>query len=215
MKKIKMFNILLALAMFFMTPIVYAHNVELDPDDVVGIPLDAKGQLADTTVIEVDDSFGEYDLYYQYVKMDAGDFQEYVSIETEELEYAEENRPGSDASNDEKLEYRNTISEYEASKTALKPKYDDSNWVLSNDGTVSFIVGDDVDYNKGDPFVLWVKVVDKEGDKDPIYEEKLIVYNIDEPDVNSPATSDNMLIIGIFAVAAIGLLAISYKKVRA
>ncbi len=210
MKKFKLFNVLLILAMFFIMPTAYAHDVVLDTDDVITIPQ----QLSDSTKIEIDESYGEYNLYYQYVKMDKTVFEQYKAIEEEELEYEKEHRPSNDASNEEKIAYNNEIAEYEASKQALKPGYVEADWIPSDDGTVPFQVKDGIEVEDKDAFVLWIKVTKKTGDKNPIYDEKLIIHSVVEEEP-SPSTSDNILVIGILTVAVIGLMTVSYKKARA
>lgn len=215
MKKFKLFNILLILVMFFMIPTVYAHNIEVDTNDVIKIPLDSKDQIASTTKIVVNESYGEYNLYYQYVKMDKDVLEQYLSIENEQLEYEAENRPNDNASNAEIIAYNNEMAQYEASKQALKPGYVEADWILSDDGTVPFQVKEGVEVEDKDAFVLWIKVTKKTEDKNPVYDEKLIIHNVVEEDVQSPSTSDNILVIGILAVAVIGLMTVSYKKSRA
>lgn len=210
-KKIIMLNILTIMAMLFMAPVAYAHDVTTSTK--ITIPLDLNSKVK----IQVDESFGKYELFYQYVSMDDDDYDAYMELEEEQIAYMSEHKPGSDATETEIAEYKSIMRAYEDDKNNYKPEYDETKWTKSTDGTVKFNVKG---ASEGEPFVLWVKVVSTEDeDLEPIFNEKVITYDVkmesEEPDEQSPATSDNMLIIGVFAVAAVGLLAISYKKVRA
>ena len=208
MKKIKLFNILLIIAMIFSMPIVYAHNISLAGDDIIPIP----DKLNATTKIEVAESFGKYKMYYQWVAMSDKDYADYMDFLQAQLDLP---NPGANASNQEKQEYEQELLQYEASKTAVKPEYVEKDWTESKDGTVPFnkeLEG----VEEGDPYVLWIKAVNAEDEE--IFEERLVLYNANlvlEEDVENAETSDGILIVGLLAVAAIGVMAISYKKSRA
>lgn len=208
MKKIKLFNVLLIVAMIFSMPIVYAHNISLAGDDIIPIP----DKLNATTKIEVAESFGQYKMYYQWVAMSDAAYGDYMDFLQAQLDLP---NPGANASNQEKQEYEQELLQYEASKTAVKPEYVEKDWTESKDGTVPFnkeLEG----VEEGDPYVLWIKAVNAEDEE--IFEERLVLYNANlvlEEDVENAETSDGILIVGLLAVAAMGVMAISYKKSRA
>lgn len=208
MKKIKLFNILLIIAMIFSMPIVYAHNISLAGDDIIPIP----DKLNGTTKIEVAESFGKYKMYYQWVAMSDKDYADYMDFLQAQLDLP---NPGANATNQEKQEYEEELLQYEASKTAVKPEYVDADWTESKDGTVPFnkeLEG----VEEGDPYVLWIKAVNEKDEE--IFEERLVLYNADlvlEEDVENAETSDEILVVGLLSVAAMGVMAISYKKSKA
>jgi len=209
MKKFKLFNILLILALFFMIPTVYAHNIELDPDSIITIP----NQITSSTKIGVDNSFGDYTMHYQYVKMDSNLYEQYETILEEQREFQAENMPGEGASAKEIESYNAVMKEFEDSKKALRPGYVEADWKTSTDDTVPFYDNDSASTDKKEPYVLWVKVTNEE---DTVYDDKLVLYQAPiEEDVISPETSDNIMIIGVLAVTVVGLMALSYKKSKA
>ena len=210
MKKFKLFNILLILALFFMIPTAYAHDIATDPDKIITIP----ELITDSTKIEVDNSYGDYVMYYQYVKMNSNLYEKYNTILEEQKNYAKENKPGENATASEIADYNSVMGEYEASKNALKPGYVGENFKTTQDGTVPFYDKSSASTEVAEPYVLWIKITNIDGE-DVVYDEKLVLYKAPEEDVTSPETSDNIMIIGILAVSAIGLMALSYKKSRA
>lgn len=210
MKKFKLFNILLIMIMVLAMPVVYAHDVTLAGDDIIPIP----DQLSSSTKIEVAESFGEYKLYYQWVAMDESDYESYSELLEAQLAVP---NPGTNASQEEKEAYDEAVLGYEASKNALKPGYVESDWVESKDGTVPFNKNLEGVENE-DPYILWIKVVSTTNETNVIFEERLILYSSDlkqEENVENAETSDSILVIGVLTVAAVGLMAVSYKKSRA
>lgn len=213
----KLFNILLILTAIFMMPTVYAHDIELDRDDIVEVPLDSKNQLSGSTKVLVDESFGEYDLYYQYVKFQGNEYESFLSIHQAELEYIEQYKPSEDATEQEKQDYYDEIVEYESSKKVLKPGYVEADWIKSTNGTVPFIKENGDEVKEGDPYILWVKAVKKTNSEEAVYDELWVLYNVgmESDEIKNSETSDNILIIGVLLVATLGTVALSYKKVRA
>ena len=205
MKKFKLFNILLILVLVLVMPVVHAHDITLSTD--ITIP----EKISASTKIEVNEDFGEYELYYQWVAMDAEDYETYSDYLEQQLALEV---PGNDATDAEIKEYKEEVAEYEKSKVALKPGYDDEKWAKSNNGTVPFNLETE-GVEEGDPYVLWVKAVSTEDDSKVIYNERLIPYAIPEENVESPETNDNVAIITVLTVAAAGLMVVSYKKSRA
>jgi len=218
MKKIKFISVLLILSVLFSMPIVFAHNVELAGDDMIVIP----DLISKTTEIKVNESFGEYNMYYQWVSMDDEAYESYLAfIESQKLVPV----PGVNATAQEIQEYENTMEGYENSKNALKPVYVEEDWKETSNGTVPFnksIEG----VNEEDPYVLWIKVASKKDAANIIYEERVILYDAElalteeekeaeKEEEKNAETSDNILIIGILTVATVGLMAISYKKSKA
>lgn len=207
MKKFKLFNILLIMIMALAMPIVYAHDVTVS--NYIKIP----EIITASTKIEVEDDFGEYELYYQWVAMDQSDYDSYRDLLKAQLELT---NPGENASQDEKDAYDEELMEYEASKIALKPAYIEEKWVKSEDGTVPFNESlEGIEENA--PYVLWINAVSKEDSNNQIYQERLILYNTNlvSDDIENAKTSDSILVIGLLTVAAIGFMTISYKKSRA
>lgn len=216
MKKFKLFNILLILAMIFCMPIAYAHDIELDEDNIVTIPLDKNNQLSSSTKVEVDESFGEYKLYYQYVRFEGSEYESFLNIHEEELQYVSENEPDEDATDTEKEEYAEAIADYEASKKALKPGYVEANWQPSKNGTVPFVKKSGEEVKENDAYILWVKVTNEDGSEE-VYDELWVLYNegMELDEEKSAQTSDNIMIVGVLIAAFAGVMVLSYKKSRA
>lgn len=210
MKKIKLFSILLIIAMVFCGPIVYAHDVTLAEDGMITIP----DKISASTKIEVKESFGDYKLYYQWVGMSDQQYDAYLDLLN--LQKALK-VPSSNAAKEEIEEYESELLAYEASKTEIKPSYVEADWTESTNGTVPFNKNPE-GVEEGDPYVLWVKAVNLEDETKVMYEERLILYAIPEDieqDIENADTSDSILVIGALAIAAVGLVAVSYKKSRA
>lgn len=210
MKKVKLLSIMFIIAIMFMLPVVHAHSVILAKDGMITIP----DKITETTKIEVAESFGEYKMYYQWVAMNDSDYEDYLEL----LELQQELEvPGSNATSEEIAEYESEMLGYEASKTAVKPAYIEGEWTETSDGTVAFNKNPE-GIEEGDPFVLWIKVVNLQDETKIMYDERLILYAIPEgieDDVTNADTSDNILVIGALAVVAVGIMMVSYKKSRA
>ena len=210
MKKTKIFKLLLVVAMILSMPIVYAHNVTLAGDNIIPIP----EKLNSLTKIQVAESFGEYKMYYQWVAMSEEDYNSYM--EYLDLQSQVEN-PGADATDEEKQDYEEQLMLLEEEKIKVKPSYDNNKWTETKDGTVPFnekLEG----VETGDPFVLWIKAVSAEDESNVIYEERLILYQsnlVKEEKEENAQTSDGILVVGLLSIAALGFMAVSYKKSRA
>lgn len=210
MKKFKLFNILLIMIMVLAMPVVYAHDVKLAGDDIIPIPEKLNG----LTKIEVAESFGAYKLYYQWVAMEDTAFKDYMDYSNAQSQLPV---PGANATDQEKQEYEEELMAYEQEKTRVKPAYVEGKWTESKNGTVPFnqpLEG----VEKNDPYVLWVKAVSTEDASVEIYEERLILYSAElvvEENVENAETSDGILMVGLLAVATLGVMAVSYKKSKA
>lgn len=213
MKKFSLFSLLLVFAFAFMIPTVYAHDIETDPDRIITFPLNEKDEIYSGSKIQVNDSYGEYKLYYQYVEMTDEVYEQYMAIHEEHLKFEEENRPADDAEPDVIEDYNKKFEEYEKSKQALLPAYVEDDWVESTDSTVKL---DTTDIKEVKHYNLWVKITD-ENDENAVYDDQVITYDpnaVSEDDVPSPETSDNIILIGVGAILIAGIMFVSYRKVN-
>ena len=211
----KMFGILLILSVVFSLPVVYAHDIVTDPDDIVQVAVDEKGQISSKTKAIVHGDFGEYTLSYQYVKFDEDDFESYKELTQNQLEYEENNKPSTDEEDMDVIkEYQDRMAQYEKDKQAVTPGFVEAKWIESKDGTVP-LDKENIKNAKGDEvYALWVKVTSKTDSNKVVYEDNVVIYQITEEE-KSPSTSDNMLVIGVLAIITIGFVAVSYKKSKA
>lgn len=214
MKKFNVFSLLLVLAMVFMIPTAYAHEIETDPDNIITIPLTAQDEMYSGTKVQVDDSYGEYKLYYQYVEMTDEVYNQYMAILEEQRNYEKENRPSDDAEDDVIEAYNKKMAEYEDSKQALLPAYVEDDWVVSSDSTTKL---DTSNITEVKHYNLWVKITDT-SDENAVYDDLVVNYDpsigTSEDEVPSPETSDNIWLIGLAALAIGGIMVVSYKKVN-
>lgn len=210
----KLFGFLLMLSVLCLLPVVHAHDIVIDPDDVIKVAVDDKGQISSKTKVVVDESFGEYTLSYQYVLFSGDAYDSYNEFLQAQLTYEKESKPDEDASTDVIKAYQEKMESFENSKRAVTPGYDESKWIESKDGTVP-LDAEAIKNAKGDEvYALWVKVTSKADATKVVYEDNVVIYQIAEEET-SPSTSDNVLVIGLLAVASMGFVALSYKKSRA
>ncbi len=214
MKKFNLFSLLLVFAFAFMIPTVYAHEIETDPDNIITIPLTAQDEMYSGTKVQVDDSYGEYKLYYQYVEMTDEVYEQYMAILEEQRNYEKENRPSDDAEDDVIEAYNKKMAEYENSKQALLPAYVEDDWIASSDSTVKL---DTTNITEVKHYNLWVKITDT-SDANAVYDDLVVSYDPNagssDDNVPSPETSDNIWLIGLGAVIIGGIMIVSYRKVN-
>ena len=214
MKKFNLFSLLLVFAFAFMIPTVYAHEIETDPDNIITIPLTAQDEMYSGTKVQVDDSYGEYKLYYQYVEMTDEVYEQYMAILEEQRNYEKENRPSDDAEDDVIEAYNKKMAEYENSKQALLPAYVEDDWIASSDSTVKL---DTTNVTEVKHYNLWVKITDT-SDANAVYDDLVVSYDPNagssDDNVPSPETSDNIWLIGLGAVIIGGIMIVSYRKVN-
>lgn len=214
MKKFNLFSLLLLFAFAFMIPTVYAHEIETDPDNIITIPLTAQDEMYSGTKVQVDDSYGEYKLYYQYVEMTDEVYEQYMAILEEQRNYEKENRPSDDAEDDVIEAYNKKMAEYENSKQALLPAYVEDDWIASSDSTVKL---DTTNITEVKHYNLWVKITDT-SDANAVYDDLVVSYDPNagssDDNVPSPETSDNIWLIGLGAVIIGGIMIVSYRKVN-
>lgn len=214
MKKFNLFSLLLVFAFAFMIPTVYAHEIETDPDNIITIPLTAQDEMYSGTKVQVDDSYGEYKLYYQYVEMTDEVYEQYMAILEEQRNYEKENGPSDDAEDDVIEAYNKKMAEYENSKQALLPAYVEDDWIASSDSTVKL---DTTNITEVKHYNLWVKITDT-SDANAVYDDLVVSYDPNagssDDNVPSPETSDNIWLIGLGAVIIGGIMIVSYRKVN-
>ncbi len=209
MKKIKYLSVFLILAMAFTMPVL-AHNVTLDSNNIITIPDDPN--IISSAKITVSESYGEYNLSYQYVEIDKETYDAYNTILQEKEDYQAKDFPSNNDDAEAKRQYEAEIAQYEKSMQELLPSYQNSNWKNSTDNTVPLdVTGIDTEKN----YVLWVKVNKKQGDGDAVYQNAVVNFKPSNDNVTSPSTGDNTLWLALGALAVGALVIVSYKKIHA
>lgn len=230
MKKFKLLNILLILAVVLSIPTVYAY-------DTTGITIDKENIRIDDvdhnmysgSKIIVDDKLkndlGEYKLYYQYVIISNDIYQKYMEKHDEEKKYEEELLKSEGVDSVGKLSaemqetYKEAIKGYEDDKAELLPTYNDSKWIESTDNKAPLDLTKVPKNELGiQPYTLWIKVEPKSSGKKSVFNAFVVTTKTEAPDTEkneeNAKTSDNIVMVGIGAVVLFGIIAFSYKKAK-
>ena len=78
MKKLKIFIVLILIFAFAFVNNVEAHSVELDPDDVITLPSYISNLIGGN--IYISSTITDYDLYYQFIKIDDNLFNQIKNV---------------------------------------------------------------------------------------------------------------------------------------
>lgn len=213
MKNLKRLSVLLVLVMFLFVPVAFAHEVTLDTANIITMP-NNDGYMSGQSKVVIAESFGDYNLSYQYVKISSDAYESYSNLLEQQREHQKNNLPSSSASEAEKLAYEEEMANYERSKQAALPEYDNTKWVSSSDNTVPL---DTKGITSESQYVLWVRVAKKTGSSTPVYQNKVVIYRPSTTGDNeeSPKTGDNIVLFGVAALAIAGIMVVSYKKSHA
>jgi len=227
MKKFRLLNILLILTFVFTMPVVYAHEIPVDKNNIK--VQDVAGTIYSGSKIEVDTDkigFEEYELYYQYVIIENDAYESYMEVLKKQTQYTENFLKDNnltkveDASSDLKESYNAAIEGYVEEAEEKLPAYVEENWVESTDGTTKLDLTEVPENSLGyQPYSLWIKVVPKEDGKDAVYNDIVVTAKKQAADSElqeeNASTGDNIMWIGICALALAGIMVVSYRKSNA
>lgn len=231
MKKFKLLNILLILAVVLSVPTVYAYDtkgITIDRDNIKIENID--NNIYSGSKIKLDEALtndlGEYKLYYQYVEVSNDIYQKYMAKHNEEKKYEEELLKSEGVSSVDELstavkkEYTEAINSFEEEKAEVLPTYNNSKWVEATDNKAPLDLTKVPQNELGEQaYVLWIKVEPKSSGKKSVFNALLVKTKAEVPadtekDEENAKTSDNIVMVGIGAVLLFGVIAVSYRKAK-
>lgn len=230
MKKFKLVNILLILAVILSIPTVYAYDttgITIDKENITIENIDnniysgSKIKLKEALTKDL----GEYKLYYQYVIVSNEAYAQYDAKLKEQKKYEEEllasEGVGSvgELSNEMRKAYTEAMNGFEDEKAEVLPTYNDSKWIESTDNSAPLDLTKVPKNELGiQPYTLWIKVEPKSSGKKSVFNAFAVVTKAEvldtEKNEENAKTSDNIVMVGIGAVVLFGIIALSYKKAK-
>jgi len=225
MKKFKLLNIILVLTVMFSMPIAYAHEVDVDKDNIKIESVDGDIYSGSKIIVNSEKlGFEDYKIYYQYVILENDAYNAYEQKIAEQGEYIKNFLDEhdldriEDASEAQIKEYNEAVAGYNDDIEALLPEYVEENWIETPDHTAKLDLTTVPENSLGkQPYVLWIKV--EPTDDDAVYNDFVVLAKkqVADSEAGEPnaGTGDGIVWIGLSAAVLAGIMVVSYRKSNA